>query len=73
MRERAALLDAIEHAAGELPHYMEIVLEVEEGSAVVRLRNWNLDQTVDTGPVDGDESLAECIERQIDRAKALSP
>ena len=67
---RAGLYDALQVAAEVLPYGYEIAVEIEQGSGVVLLREFDaVDTTLDTGPCDGDESLAECVQRFTEQAQ----
>lgn len=61
--------DALEDAAGQLPNGYEIVVTIEQGSGGVVLRDAYAGSEIDSGPVDVDETVAQCVYRLIAKAK----
>lgn len=61
------LEEAIEKAAGELPEDWIMIISVERGSGCVTLENEDGDE-VGSGPVDSDESYADCVLRLLEEA-----
>ena len=62
---------AINDAADKLPEGVRISITLEHGSLTVELID-SVEELRDRGPVDGDESLGECIDRLVDAARFLA-